>query len=225
MMAFLKHALNNLKQLQLAWKTYESDNADRFPLNNSRVISGKTESISNSWVLGNAQYDTTTSNIVAGTLYPYVNSTATYVCPADHATVNGSASVPHTRSYSEEGWLASTFNYGPGWIVPDPEDEGYTYKFRESMITRPGPSELFVFIDDNEQTIDDGIFVIGTEDWWDCPADRHGQGANLSFLDGHVEHHRWRSPKNAKNWARPEDPNQTRDLLDHDWLMARLPTN
>jgi hypothetical protein len=42
-MAFLKHALNNLKQLQLAWKTYESDNADRFPL--ERVLKmGKSQS-------------------------------------------------------------------------------------------------------------------------------------------------------------------------------------
>ena len=47
--------LNNLKELQFAWKAYETDNADRFPLNISRVIGGKPESLSNSWVLGNAQ--------------------------------------------------------------------------------------------------------------------------------------------------------------------------
>ena len=55
----------------------------------------------------------------------------------------------------------------------------------------PGPSDVFVFVDDNERTIDDGIFVIGHSGWWDCPADRHNHGANLSFLDGHVDHHRW----------------------------------
>ncbi len=74
---------------------------------------------------------------------------------------------------------------------------GYTFKTRDSTITQPGPSDVFVFIDDNEWTIDDGIFVIGRIHWWDCPADRHNHGANLSFLDGHLEHHRWRGPKNA----------------------------
>jgi prepilin-type processing-associated H-X9-DG protein len=27
------------------------------------------------------------------------------------------------------------------------------------------------------------------------PSDRHFQGANLSFADGHVEHWKWRTPK------------------------------
>ena len=184
--------LNNQKQLQLAWKACETDNADRFPLNVSRGVSGELESLSNSWVLGNAQYDTNTSNIIAGSLYPYVNSTAAYLCPADRAMVKGSPSVRQTRSYSDDGWLAPNFSYGEGWIAPDPSVTGYTYKTRESMITSPGRSDVFVFIDDNELTIDDGIFAIGNEGWWDCPADRHSQGANLSFLDGHAEHHRCR---------------------------------
>ena len=27
------------------------------------------------------------------------------------------------------------------------------------------------------------------------PADRHDQGGNLSFADGHVEHWQWKAPK------------------------------
>ena len=46
--------VSNLKQLQLAWKLYETDNADRFPQNISRMIGGRPQSVSNSWVLGNA---------------------------------------------------------------------------------------------------------------------------------------------------------------------------
>ena len=26
------------------------------------------------------------------------------------------------------------------------------------------------------------------QQWWDIPANRHSQGANLSFADGHAEH-------------------------------------
>jgi prepilin-type processing-associated H-X9-DG protein len=68
----------------------------------------------------------------------------------------------------------------------------------------PPPSGVFVFIDENEQSIDSGIFIIGQPAWvipgpdnyWGCtPSDRHNQGASLSFLDGHVEHWGWKAPK------------------------------
>jgi prepilin-type N-terminal cleavage/methylation domain-containing protein/prepilin-type processing-associated H-X9-DG protein len=214
--------LNNLKQLQLGWKLYETDNNGWFPVNTSRVIGGQPESISNSWVWGNAQYDTNTTNIMTGSLYSDVNSISVYHCPADRATVKGNASVPRLRSYSIEGWLGANFNYNDGMFWPDPAvTRGYVYKTRDSILTWPGPADIFAFIDDNEQTIDDGIFVIPEDVWYDCPADRHSQGANLSFLDGHAEHHRWSSPMNAAHWPKPNPG----DARDHSWLVARLPTN
>jgi prepilin-type processing-associated H-X9-DG protein/prepilin-type N-terminal cleavage/methylation domain-containing protein len=208
---------NNLNQLQIGWKLYETDNNDWFPVNTSRMNGVLPESISNSWVLGNAQYDTDTTNITSGSLYPCVNSLSAYHCPADMATVKANTSVPHLRSYSVEGWLGANFDYHDGWFWPKP-NLMQLYKTRESAITWPGPSEIFAFIDDNEKTIDDGIFVIGDIDWHniDCPADRHSQGANLSFLDGHVEHHKWHDPKDVLKWAPPPD-------IDHGWLAEHLP--
>ena len=32
-------------------------------------------------------------------------------------------------------------------------------------------------------------------EWWDLPANRHGQAANLVFADGHAERWKWRVPK------------------------------
>jgi prepilin-type N-terminal cleavage/methylation domain-containing protein/prepilin-type processing-associated H-X9-DG protein len=217
--------LNNLKQLQLGWKLYETDNNGYFPANTSHTIGGHPQNVSNSWVLGNAQYGQNTSNIISGSLYSFASSTAIYHCHADKAAAQGNASLLHTRSYSVEGWLGANFNFGGDWIWPSPYPTTYAYKTRDSILTQPGPADVFAFIDDNELTIDDGIFVIGEEDWYDCPADRHNQGANLSFLDGHAEHHRWRSPKNhAANWMRPMDPNASGDAPDHSWLVAHLPT-
>ena len=61
--------VNNLKQLQLAWKLYETDNNDSFPLNiTDDTRGGSPQSVSNSWVLGNVQFDTTTANITNGSL-------------------------------------------------------------------------------------------------------------------------------------------------------------
>jgi prepilin-type N-terminal cleavage/methylation domain-containing protein/prepilin-type processing-associated H-X9-DG protein len=217
--------VNNLKQLQTGWKLYETENNGYFPMN---ISGGFPISVSNSWVLGNAQRDLTTSNIMAGSLYQYVNNTDVYHCPSDRATVTGSGGIQRTRSFSVEGWLASTFNFdaNDGWIAPPTpittSARGHTYITRDSLVTRP--SEVFVFLDENEWTIDDGIFVIGEIGWWDCPADRHNQGADLSFLDGHVEHHRWREPKNGRTWTRDYRGTVAgHDVADHDWLASLLP--
>ena len=56
-------------------------------------------------------------------------------------------------------------------------------------------------IDENEDTLVDAEFGMptatygNTTTWWDMPSNRHSQGANLSFADGHVEHWRWVVPK------------------------------
>jgi prepilin-type N-terminal cleavage/methylation domain-containing protein/prepilin-type processing-associated H-X9-DG protein len=218
--------LSNLKQLQAAWKLYETDANDGFPPNISRRVSGVPQSISNSWVLGNAQHDLDTSNIMSGSLYPMAGSAGIYRCPADRAVVPGTPSAVHTRSYSVEGWLGANFDvYGFNWPDPSSVPIGYIFKSKASLITAPGPAGVFAFIDDNEQTIDDGVFAIGTISWFDYPADRHSQGANLSFLDGHVEHHKWRNSKTVRNWAYSVNPVTTGDKPDHDWLVAHLPTN
>jgi prepilin-type processing-associated H-X9-DG protein len=47
-------------------------------------------------------------------------------------------------------------------------------------------------------TINDGEFMVyraPSQTWIDVPSDRHSQGGNLSFADGHCEHWKWRAPK------------------------------
>src|ERR1041384_4224253 len=71
-----------------------------------------------------------------------------------------------------------------------------------SHIIRPPPSGTFVFIDEHEDTIDDGlgntdpgglvapgvpVLSHSGNDYWDnLPAERHNQGANIAFADTHV---------------------------------------
>ena len=76
---------------------------------------------------------------------------------------------------------------------------------KESSINGPSASQLFVFIDVHEGEILDSLFGIPPpgwlqvfrmpEIWWDLPANRHSQGCNFSFADGHAEHWRWTAPK------------------------------
>lgn len=75
----------------------------------------------------------------------------------------------------------------------------------------PSPTELMVFIDVHEDAISDGHFQVLPRDflprpmWGDLPADRHRQGANLSFADGHVEYYRWKTPKVYRFWGQTVD--------------------
>jgi prepilin-type processing-associated H-X9-DG protein len=207
---------------------YESDHSDWFPQNFSYDNRyGLPESVSNSWVLGNVQRDVESSNILNGTLYLYTRAVGLYRCPADRALVPGSASIPHTRSYSADSWLGGRFRvYGLNEPNPAEMPAGYVYKTRASLLTVPGPADVFVLLDDNEMTIDDGIFVIGLYSWFDYPSDRHHRGANLSYADGHAAHHKWRSAKQVSGtWTYSfVNPLSTGDLPDHDWLIAHAPT-
>ncbi|MBI3191947.1 MAG: prepilin-type N-terminal cleavage/methylation domain-containing protein, partial [Pedosphaera parvula] len=97
--------VNNLKQLQLAWHQYTLDNNDVMPPNITGLDGAMQRALPGSWAVGNAQTDTTTSNIQSGVLYRYLNNPGVYRCPADKSTVRGNAAIPRARSYSLDNWL------------------------------------------------------------------------------------------------------------------------
>jgi prepilin-type N-terminal cleavage/methylation domain-containing protein/prepilin-type processing-associated H-X9-DG protein len=190
--------LNNLRQLQICWHLYAVDNDDRLPPNNFVYnVDGINDPIirSLSWCPGVAPLDTTTSNIEQGLLFQYNRSTAIYHCPSDHSTVidadGKTAPRLRTRSYN----MSESVNGVPTDLVSSPSFEKLT------AITDPSTSDLFVFIDVHEAGIWDSLFGIPwpgsffPDEWWDLPANRHSQGCNLSFADGHVEYWRWAVPK------------------------------
>lgn len=217
--------LNNLKQLQTGWLMYVHDNPDLLPPNNSVktgfVQTAVSNAWGNSWVWGNAKTDTNTANIEHGVLFPEVGSAAVYQCPADTSTVTGRPDLRRVRSYAANPWLNTHIVSGD--LQQGVNDDALNRR-KLSQLVNPPPVKIFVFIDEHPQSIDDGIFGLpspwGTgmpSDWWGAsmPADRHNQGCNLSFADGHVEHYRWRSPKKGMtggNVQRPENPLDLEDL-------------
>lgn len=63
--------LNNNKQLVLAWNIYIEDHNDTMPLN---INSGSPALAKpGSWVVGSTQKDPANTNLVAGSLFKYVN--------------------------------------------------------------------------------------------------------------------------------------------------------
>jgi prepilin-type processing-associated H-X9-DG protein len=83
------------------------------------------------------------------------------------------------------------------WLyAPDTTFRNYR-KFSE--IRRP--AEIFTFIDEREDSIDDGAFGVNMINSGSAaalvnmPANRHGKSCGVSFADGHSEIHKWVDPR------------------------------
>jgi len=210
--------LNNLKQQQVSWHLYAGDNDDAAAPNNSfyslsQPGSTDTPSLSesgSSWCPGVAPTDTTFANLENGVLFQYNRAPGIYHCPADQSTVTGNAALLRTRSYCMN-------------ISLNCDDAKGSYR-KATQIIAPAPSNLFVLIDTKEPDIWDATFGIFSadstyaNDWLDLPADRHAQGANLAFADGHVEHWRWQAAKVFT--SRWEMAYNASDLMDLQRLQA-----
>ena len=213
--------LNNLKQLELCVHLYVADNDDFFPPNNAGTSFTVTTngviyiySLLQSWLPDpNADIEIDPINIINGLLFQYNKSLPIYHCPADQSTLQALNGQPlpqlRWRSYN----MSQSVNGNP---IGDATNLPAWTKF--TAIRHPIPSDLFVFIDENADTIQDAnygappISISYQQNiWWDMPSDRHGQGANLSFADGHVEHWKWVFPKIAYDDGQPVVPQEMRD--------------
>jgi len=199
------NCMSNLKQLNLCWVMYADDYKGVLCPNDWIYNFGASNSgtmTQTSWCQGNARTDTNTAGIESGILFPYDRSPGIYHCPSDMSTItdaNGNPlGQPRNRSYN----MSQSVNGYPYLIDPS---SGYAVDVYQpcfaklSAITNPSPSKLFVFIDENEVTLQDDQFGYpmandGYGTWWDMPSNRHDQGADLSMADGHVEYWHWKVP-------------------------------
>jgi prepilin-type N-terminal cleavage/methylation domain-containing protein/prepilin-type processing-associated H-X9-DG protein len=207
--------INNLNQLGKCWLMYAHDNNDVLVPNNSLYVwSNNTTIAGSSWCVA---YPTVPC-VQAGMLFEYNRSLGIYQCPADRSTLTNSndptdfgdpsGRTPGTtraRSYNMSQSVNGYPDFNPDVFACIPMFKKLT------EIKAPGPSTCLVFIDEREQTLTDSQFGMPTAfcsgmppfplHWWDSPADRHSQGANLSFADGHVEHWKWKVSKTIPSFA------------------------
>ena len=198
---------NRLRQLQLCWQMYVNDQDDKVPLNLAAPISGVWRSTPSSWIgASSAPHDPNTARIEIGSFFKgnYNRTMLLYRCPADKTRVRSVAGVEfgmkRTRSYSMNANLGAPQAEQP--VV-----------YRATAIRRP--TRLFVFIDEHEDFIDDASFTVNPapgETWSNIPADRHSQGCDFSFVDGHVEHWQWRYRKSRTQGSQAEHEADLSDL-------------
>jgi len=228
--------VNNLKQLLLGWTLYADENDDRLAGN----VSVRRVNQPGSWVLGNAKQDQTSSNIQAGVMFSYAPAVGSYRCPGDKSTVNGNNALLRTRSYTMNGWLnTSQSDNGIGGGAHYSLTDFKSMPHKMSDIQRPSPVGTFVLIDEQEDSIDDGswncdpsalvapglpVLAPGASPTWDnLPADRHNQGANIAFAEGHVEYHKWHWPKRNWKYGVPRAPENAADKQDLIWTLTICP--
>ena len=110
------------------------------------------------------------------------------------------------------------------WLNPI-SDEGQldnSYTIYRKMTDIRNPVNIWVTIDENPNSINDGWFLVRPNVpniWRDVPAVYHNNAGGLSFADGHAEIRKWRDKsvlEQAASFAR-KDPNST----DLDWLIER----
>jgi prepilin-type N-terminal cleavage/methylation domain-containing protein/prepilin-type processing-associated H-X9-DG protein len=226
--------LSNVSQLQKAWLMYSDDHNDTMPL--TELDGGQGTSLGTayrglpgSWVLGNSVVDVATTNLQAGTLFPYLQSVPVFRCPADKTLTipQEGKQFSVNRSFS----ISASLNAKGGYLVTNPPPP-FMHIQKVSSLVEPSPSQLWVFTEpvaiSGRIGPGDPLFTffitqpLPHERWGKLPTDRHSQGCNLSFADGHAQPRRWKAPKDKRG----EDPRLIQpggDREDHTWLLNGIP--
>jgi prepilin-type N-terminal cleavage/methylation domain-containing protein/prepilin-type processing-associated H-X9-DG protein len=203
------YCMNNTKQMALGWIMYADDNDAKLAPNVDGVLAG-TDALHPCWVAGYLTLNTpsadnvNTDMLINQDKYPYgaylgayVKNPATFKCPADRSTANiFGATKPRVRSLSMNNFVGK-----PSRSTTDPSADPFAnpqgnskYPPYQKVSNIPLPTLAFVFLDEREDSINDGTFSTAVDQpgfLRDVPASYHGGAGGLSFADGHSEIHKW----------------------------------
>lgn len=177
----------------------------------------------------------------ASAMANYVKSAGVYKCPSDTMQKTGTRS----RSLAMNGALAGRAGSGPVVQGHNPPDHSYYGSGangaggparKMNHLQTPGVSDVFVFLDEHADSINDGTFMHdpgypqGAEHWRDLPASYHRGAGSFSFADGHSEIHKWSGmqfgPGSYPVLMDGTLPWKTPTLSfhrDYEWLQDRMP--
>lgn len=234
--------INNTRQLSVAWMIYADEHNGQLAYNlgqSARTVLAVPSlagvGMSENWVNNVENWELSSDNtnadaVVQTGLGPYTSkSLALYHCPSDNALSDLQRNAGwqgRVRSYSMNAMVgdAGTFSQS-GTNLNNPS---YVQFFR--TFTIPRPSDIFVFLDEHPDSIDDGYFLnrdLAAPAWNDLPASYHDGGASFSFADGHTEHHRWqvastRQPARAYGINPPLPMAITDGVQDFEWVLSKM---
>jgi prepilin-type N-terminal cleavage/methylation domain-containing protein/prepilin-type processing-associated H-X9-DG protein len=203
---------SNVHQLGQAMLVYTSDNNGQYVYNGQGAAGDNFMGWVEQWLDYNGSSDdTNVSLLTSGPLGQYVQNPAVFRSPLDLSCQFGLTGAPRNRSYSMNAAIGCLTNAA----IQKPADEDTwlptpTFKVfstESQVINSPGPSDLWTFLDEEPDSINDGEFAVKMPTgaggiyntvWIDVPSKVAGI-CPFSFADGHVEIHKWLSPGNIPN--------------------------
>jgi prepilin-type N-terminal cleavage/methylation domain-containing protein/prepilin-type processing-associated H-X9-DG protein len=227
-------SLNNTRQLAFGWLLYSDDHNGRLAYNLGGMGRAPATHRTNANWVNNVlswELDSDNTNLTALTeasLGSYVSHNANiYRCPADHtlSALQRSAGWSHrNRSYSMNAMIgdAGELSYS-GKNVNNPS---YVQFFKITSI--PRPSDIFVFVEEHPDSINDGYFINRAyySEWLDLPTSHHDKAAPFAFADGHSTMRRWKESSTLRA-SYPDSVELPLALADHeredfDWVVRHM---
>jgi prepilin-type N-terminal cleavage/methylation domain-containing protein/prepilin-type processing-associated H-X9-DG protein len=201
--------MSNGRQMMLCWRMYAEDNGDKTPSaygGSDTWVGGNLSWTGNPVVDGNnaSNWDIN-QDLANSSLWPYCSKNpGIWKCPGDlsnalatYGPFSGQI-IPRVRSVSMLSWFngsdADSFTGCSGYFK-------YTSM---GSVRQPGPAMTFVFLDERQDSINDGEFCTSMDGFpdqpanfqlIDVPASYHGGSGGFSFADGHSEIHKWRDAR------------------------------
>ena len=202
--------MNNTKQLMLAWQMYLTDSSDSivgaYHGDDARGGAAANNAKNYPWALGWLDFQASNKD---NTNYIYLidskysklasylgKNQAIFKCPAD---------IYVSAAQRRQGWaarvrsLSGNIGVGEGnaesgpWPGTTGPPKVYKHIKKSSDFVYPGPSETWVYLDENPDSINDPGFFnpqVATK-WDDQPASYHNGAGGFSFADGHSEIKKW----------------------------------
>jgi len=189
--------MSNNRQILIAWRMFALDNDDKVATTMQWVPGGIN-------FMANNPVNTNKNNLLKGQLGKYLPTPEVFKCPADLSMVRmGQKMIPRVRSISMSQSFGTPSN-GAGHHLPSPPYR--TYPTISSMVV-PAPSDLFVFLDEHPDSINDAAFGVRCNNrgssarMVDYPASFHNRACGFAFADGHAEIKKWQDVRTYKPWG------------------------
>jgi len=200
--------MSNTRQLMQGVQLYTGDNGEYFPMNVHGGVAQSGATITSSpssyypWIMGWLSWDASPHNTNSlyltsdnySVLAKYMgHSQKVFKCPADNRI-----SAIQVRMGWTERVRSVSMNSAVG-IGNKAASDGLLncekIFAKTTDVTRPQPANLWVFVDEHPDSINDGAFFNAQRnyEWIDLPSNMHNGACGFAFADGHSEIHKWRS--------------------------------
>ncbi len=240
--------MNNERQIILAALIYSDDFGQLLPPNQPGANQVNWVTLPMDWT--SSHTDNTNINKLVqqqfAILAPYMKNPSIYHCPADKSYVPGLGQRVRSVAMSQSVgsvWYSSVCVVAQGpvngqWLNGSNLGDNCQTVWRTYGklidMTLPGPSMVWVFIDEHPNSINDSGFAVQCADpnrfsgkFIDVPASYHNNACGISFADGHAEIHKWVGTAVVQPMVvgganiNGEVANSVQDAVDLVWLQQR----